>query len=97
MRQIYETGQGSVKLRARYVYDENENCIEIIQIPYSTTIELIMNRISDMVKEGELAPVEYAAQSIRDMIISTRKQKLIMDLEQDLLKDARDNGKFVIY
>ena len=53
--------------------------------------------ISDMVKEGELAPVEYAAQSIRDMIISTRKQKLIMDLEQDLLKDARDNGKFVIY
>ena len=53
--------------------------------------------ISDMVKEGELAPVEYAAQSIRDMIISTRKQRLIMTLEQDLLKDARDNGKFVIY
>lgn len=53
--------------------------------------------ISDMVKEGELAPVEYAAQSIRDIIISTRKQKLITTLEQDLLKDARDNGKFVIY
>ena len=53
--------------------------------------------ISDMVKEGELAPIEYAAQSIRDMIISARKQKLIMTLEQDLLKDARDNGKFVIY
>ena len=53
--------------------------------------------ISDMVKDGELAPVEYAAQSIRDMIISTRKQRLIMTLEQDLLKDARDNGKFVIY
>ena len=53
--------------------------------------------ISDMVKEGELAPIEYAAQSIRDMIISARKQKLILTLEQDLLKDARDNGKFVIY
>ena len=53
--------------------------------------------ISDMVKEGELAPVEYAAQSIRDIIISARKQKLITTLEQDLLKDARDNGKFVIY
>ena len=53
--------------------------------------------ISDMVKEGELAPIEYAAQSIRDMIISARKQKLIMTLEQDLLKDARDNGKFVLY
>ena len=57
MRQIYETGQGSVKLRARYVYDENENCIEIIQIPYSTTIELIMNRISDMVKDGSLKEI----------------------------------------
>ena len=53
--------------------------------------------ISDMVKEGELAPVEYAAQSIRDIIISKRKQKLITTLEQDLLKAARDNGKFVIY
>ena len=53
--------------------------------------------VSDMVKEGELAPMDYAAQNIRDMIISTRKQKLIMTLEQDLLKDARDNGKFVIY
>ena len=52
---------------------------------------------SDMIKEGEIAPLDYAAPSIRDMIISTRKQKLIMTLEQDLLKDARDNGKFVIY
>ena len=53
--------------------------------------------LSDIVGEGELAPIDYAAQNIRDMIISTRKQKLIMTLEQDLLKDARDNGKFVIY
>ena len=53
--------------------------------------------VSDMVNEGELAPLDYAEQSIRDIIISTRKQKLITTLEQDLLKDARDNGKFVIY
>ena len=53
--------------------------------------------LSEVVGEGELAPVEYAAQNIRDMIISSRKQKLITTLEQDLLKDARDNGKFVIY
>ncbi len=53
--------------------------------------------LSEVVGEGELAPVEYAAQNIRDMIISSRKQKLIATLEQDLLKDARDNGKFVIY
>lgn len=53
--------------------------------------------ISDMVAEGEHAPLDYASDNIRDMIISARKQKLITSLEQDLLKDARDNGKFVIY
>ena len=53
--------------------------------------------ISDMVQDGELAPIEYESQNIKDMIISTRKQKLILTLEQDLLKDARDNGNFVIY
>ena len=53
--------------------------------------------ITDMVDEGMTAPMDYAAPSIRDMIISSRKQKLIATLEQDLLKDARDNGKFVIY
>ena len=53
--------------------------------------------ISDQVDGGELAPIDYAAESIRDMIISARKQRLIVTLEQDLLKDARDNGKFVIY
>ena len=53
--------------------------------------------IADIVEEGELAPVEHVQQNIRDMIISSRKQKLIATLEQDLLKDARDNGKFVIF
>ena len=53
--------------------------------------------MSDIVEEGNPAPVSYTARSIRDMIISARKQKLLTALEQDLLKDARDNGKFVIY
>lgn len=53
--------------------------------------------ISDMVEEGNTAPIDYASSTVRDMIISARKQKLISTLEQDLLKDARDNGKFVIY
>lgn len=57
MRNIYETGQGSVKIRARYNYDKSANCIDIIQIPYSTSIELIMKRISDLVKEGKLKEV----------------------------------------
>ena len=57
MKQIFETGSGSVKIRSRYNYDKAQNCIDIIQIPYSTSIELILNRISDLVKEGKLKEV----------------------------------------
>ena len=53
--------------------------------------------IQDIIKKGQVAPVEYSAPAIRDIIISTRKQTLVSTLEQDLLKDARENGKFVIY
>ena len=57
MKELYLTGQGSVKIRARYVYDKENNCIDILQIPYSTSIELILNRISDLVKEGKLKEI----------------------------------------
>ena len=57
MRKVYETGSGSVKIRSRYNYDKAQNCIDIIQIPYSTSIEIILNKISDLVKEGKLKEV----------------------------------------
>ena len=57
IRQIYTTGQGSVKLRARYVYDKEQSCIDIIQIPYSTTIELILAKLTTLYKEGKLKEV----------------------------------------
>ena len=57
MRGIYRTGQGSLKIRSRYVYDKKNNCIEIIQIPYSTTIEQIMKKITELVKEGKLKEI----------------------------------------
>lgn len=57
MRQLYETGSGSVRIRSRYNYDKSANCIDIIQIPYSTTIEVILKRISDLVKEGKLKEI----------------------------------------
>ncbi|MBE6661744.1 MAG: topoisomerase IV [Ruminococcaceae bacterium] len=57
MREIYETGQGSIKVRARYNYDKAANCIDIIQIPYSTSIELIIKRITELVKEGKLKEI----------------------------------------
>ncbi len=57
MREIFETGQGSVKIRSRYVYDKENNCIDILQIPYSTSIELILNKISELVKENKLKEI----------------------------------------
>ena len=57
LRQIYETGSGSVRIRSVYSYDKKENCIDVLQIPYSTSIEQIMKRIGDMIKEGKLKEV----------------------------------------
>ena len=56
-RSIDETGRGNFTLRARYVYEKKDNCIDIVQIPYSTSIELIMKRIGDLVKEGKLKEI----------------------------------------
>lgn len=53
--------------------------------------------VPEMVQAGETAPLEYCMSQIRDMIISTRKQALITGLEQDLLRDAREKGQFVIF
>ncbi len=53
--------------------------------------------VSEMVRAGETAPLEYCETRIRDMIISARKQSLITGLEQDLLRDAREKGQFVIF
>ena len=57
MRQIFETGVGPVRLRARYTYDKEANCIDILQIPYSTTIEQIIDKIADLVKSGSLKEI----------------------------------------
>ena len=52
--------------------------------------------ISEVIPAGKVAPREYCEGLIKDMIISARKQALISNLEQDLLKDARESGKFEI-
>ncbi|MBO7149014.1 MAG: topoisomerase IV [Clostridia bacterium] len=58
LKSIYETGRGPIKLRARYSYDKAENCIDITQIPYSTSIELIMNTIAELVKAGKAKEIK---------------------------------------
>ncbi|MBE6848077.1 MAG: topoisomerase IV [Ruminococcus sp.] len=59
MQRIYETGRGSVKLRAKYSYDKSANCIEITQIPYSTTIEAIMEKTVELIKAGKIREISY--------------------------------------
>ncbi len=51
---IYETGRGSVKIRGKYHYDKSQNCIEITQIPPTTTIEAIMDKMVDLIKQGKI-------------------------------------------
>ena len=82
MRQIYETGDGSFRIRARYTYDSDENCIDILQIPYSTTIEPILNKISALVKEGKLKEIT----DFRDEI-DVNGFKLTLDLRRGVDPD----------
>ena len=51
--EIYRTGRGSIKVRAKYNYDKKQNCIDIYEIPYSTTVEVIIDKIVDLVKSGK--------------------------------------------
>ena len=57
MKRIYSTGSGSVRMRARYVFDKENSCIEVIQIPYSTTIEAIIAKLTVLYKEGKIKEV----------------------------------------
>ncbi|HHU51732.1 MAG TPA: topoisomerase IV [Firmicutes bacterium] len=50
---IYRTGRGSFKLRAKYRYNQVNNCVEIYEIPYTTTVEAIMDAIINLVKNGK--------------------------------------------
>ena len=53
MRQIYETGKGSISIRSKYSIDKKNNLIEITEIPYSTSSEAIIDSIADVVKSGK--------------------------------------------
>ncbi len=59
MKQILATGRGSIKLRSKYNYDKSANCIEVTEIPYSTTIEAIIEKIIELVKVGKVREVSY--------------------------------------
>ena len=78
MKKIYETGVGSFKMRAKYVYDKQENCIDVLEIPYSSSIESIMKKATEMIKLGKLREVS----DVRDAI-DINGFKLTFDLKKD--------------
>ncbi len=57
MENIYENGRGSVRVRARYQYQKEGNMVEITQIPPTTTVEAIMDKIADLVKSGRVKEI----------------------------------------
>ena len=57
MGKIYDTGRGSFRVRSRWAFDKSANCIDITQIPPTTTIEAIVERVIDLVKQGKLKEI----------------------------------------
>ena len=57
MAEIYRTGRGSVKLRARWRYIKEGNLIEIYEIPYTTTTEAIIDKVSELIKAGKIREI----------------------------------------
>ena len=82
IREIYETGRGSVRVRAKYRYVKEENLIEIYEIPYSTTVEAILDKVAELIKAGR-------AKEIADMRDETDLSglKLAIDLKRGVDPD----------
>ncbi len=59
LQKIYDTGRGSVTVRSKWNYNKSDNCLEITEIPYSTSIEAIKDKIVDCIKQGKLREVSY--------------------------------------
>ncbi len=57
IRDIYNSGRGSFKMRAKYKYDSKNNCVEIYEIPYTTTVEAIIDSIIELIKAGKVKDI----------------------------------------
>lgn len=79
---IYRTGRGSIKIRARYNFDASSNCIEVTQIPATTTVEAIMDKIIELIKAGKISEISY----IRDET-DINGLKLAIDIKKSVDPD----------
>ncbi len=55
--EIYRTGRGGIKVRSRYSYDKSANCVDITQIPPTTTVEAIVEKVVDLAKQGKVKEI----------------------------------------
>ncbi len=74
---VYKTGRGQIKLRAKYSYDKKSNCIDIKEIPATTTSEQIIDKVIELVKQGKLKEIS----DIRDETDKTGL-KITIDLKR---------------
>ena len=74
MKKIFSIGTGSVKVRAKYSFDKKQNIIEITEIPYTTTIEAIIDKLTELIKGGKL-------RDLNDVRDETDKSGLKITLE----------------
>ena len=54
---IYETGRGSFKVRSKYIIDKENSCIDIVEIPYTTTVEAIIEKIVALIKQNKIKEI----------------------------------------
>ena len=83
LRQIYKTGEGSFKLRAKYRYDKKNSCIEVCEVPYTTTIEAIIDKIAALSKAGKLKDIT----DVRDET-DLKGLKIAIDIRRSADPDA---------
>lgn len=57
LRKVYETGRGAIRVRSRYRYDKDANCVEITEIPPTTTVEAIIDKVVELVKGGRVREI----------------------------------------
>ena len=82
LEKIYRTGRGSVKIRARYNYDKDQNCIEITEIPPTTTVEAIIDKIGELIKAAKIREIS----DVRDET-DLSGLKLTIDLKRGIDAD----------
>ncbi len=97
LEKVYETGRGSLKIRAKYAYDKKNNCIDVTEIPPTTTVEAIIEKIIDLVKSGSVKEIsdirdETGMQGLRltiDLKRGSDPEKLMAKLfKQTTLEDS---------